>query len=126
MKKVFLVLSCLLSLNSIFSQPKAKEYFLERSKKQNTTAWILLGTGAAAIVTGAIIDNAPRDEQSFTGGFIEIGGILCTLTSIPYFLSSAKNKKRARTLTINNRSILLPQNNSFVLRTQPHISLHFH
>lgn len=124
MKNIALLISGLLVFNFVFSQQKAKEYFLERSKKQKSTAWILLGTGTAAIITGAIIDNTQKREgQSFTGGFIEVGGIICTLTSIPFFISSSKNKKRATTLTINNQRILLPQNNSFVLRDQPSLSL---
>ncbi len=84
-RNIVLLISGLLMFNFVFSQPKAKEYFLERSKKQNTTAWILLGTGAAAIITGAIVDNSHKgEEQSYTGGFIEVGGIICTLTSIPF------------------------------------------
>ena len=125
MKNIVLLISGLLMFNFVFSQPKAKEYFTEKSKKQKTTAWILLGTGTAAIITGAIIDNSHKgEEQSYTGGFIEVGGIICTLTSIPFFIGSSKNRKRATTLTINNRRILLPQNNSFGLKTQPSISLH--
>ena len=124
MRNIVLLISGLLVFNFVFSQQKSKEYFLERSKKQKRTAWILLGSGTAAIITGAIIDNSHKSEgQSFTGGFIEVGGIICTLTSIPFFVSSSKNKKKATTLTINNQRILLPQNNSFVLRDQPSLSL---
>ncbi len=124
MKKIILLASCFLSRNFIFSQAKAKEYFLERSKKQKTTAWILLATGSAAIITGAIIDsNIDNEVQSFTGGFIEVGGIICTLTSIPFFISSSKNKKRAATLTINNQKILSPLNDLFVVKRQVSVSL---
>ena len=124
MRKIVLLISGLLVVNFVFSQQKAKGYFLERSKKQKRTAWILLGTGTAAIITGAIIDNShQREVQSFTGGFIEVGGIICTLTSIPFFICSSKNKKRATTLTIKNQRILLPQNNSFALADQPSLSL---
>ena len=124
MRNIVLLVNGLLLFNFVFSQPKAKQNFLERSKNQKTTAWILLGTGVAAIITGAIIDNSVKeDKQSYTGGFIEVGGIICTLTSIPFFISSSKNKKRAIKLTFNNRRILLPQNNSFVTRVHPSISL---
>lgn len=125
MRQIVLLLSGLLVFNFLFSQQKAKKYFLKKSKNQETTAWILLGTGTAALITGVIIDNSlKRERQSYTGGFIEVGGIICTLTGIPFFISSSKNKKRATTLTINNQRILLPQNNSFVLRDQPSLSLH--
>lgn len=125
MRNFVLLISGLLVFNFIFSQQKAQKNFLERSKKQKRTAWILLGTGTAAVITGAIIDNSvKRERQSFTGGFIEVGGIICALTSIPFFISSSKNKKRATTLTIHNQTILLPRNNSFVSRDQPSLSLH--
>lgn len=124
MKHIVLLISGLLLFSCLFSQPKTKEYFLQSSKKQKTTAWILLGTGAVAIITGAIIDNSHKgEEQSFTGGFVEVGGIICTLTSIPFFISASKNKKRAMTVSMNSRRILLLQSNSFVSRVQPSVSL---
>lgn len=110
--------------SSVFSQVKTKEYFIAKSKKQKAVAWTLLGTGAAAIISGAIIDNSNKgEEQSYTGGFMEIGGVICTLTSIPFFISSHRNKKRAATLTMNSQKILLPLNNSFVLKTRPALAL---
>jgi len=110
--------------NSVFSQVKTKEYFIAKSKKQKAVAWTLLGTGAAAIISGAIIDNSNKgEEQTYTGGFLEIGGVICTLTSIPFFISSSKNKKRAAALTINYQKMLLPVNNLFVLKKQPALTL---
>ena len=64
MKSVFLLIICLSLLNCIFSQTKAKEYFLQRSKNQKTTAWILLGAGVTAIITGVIVDNALKEGNS--------------------------------------------------------------
>ncbi len=125
MRHFILLASSLLFFNYVFSQSKSKEYFLQKSKTQKTTAWILLSTGTAAIITGAIIDNSYKgEEQSFTGGFVEVGGIICTLTSIPFFISSSKNKKRTMTVSMNSRKILLLQSNSFVSRVQPSVSLH--
>ena len=77
MKNIILLISGLFVFNFVSSQQKAKEFFLERSKKQKRTAWILLGTGTAAIITGVIIVNSHKGEgQSFTDGFIEVGGII--------------------------------------------------
>lgn len=126
MRKLFLLTSCILICNIIFSQPKTKEYFLEKSKNQKKIAWILLATGTAAIVTGVLIEAPQRgtgNSQSFTGGLIEVGGIISVLTSIPFFISSSKNKKRGATLTINNQRILSPLNNSFVVNRQTSVSL---
>lgn len=90
-------------VNHVFSQVKTKEYFFEKSKNQKTTAWILLGAGAGAIITGAIMDNANKDNeyQSYTGGFVEIGWIVCTLTGITFLISSLINKRRTIKLTAN-------------------------
>ncbi len=57
MRKIVLLLSCILMFSSVFSQVKTKEYFIAKSKKQKAVAWTLLGTGAAAIISGAIIDK---------------------------------------------------------------------
>ena len=124
MRKILILISCILTSNIVFGQDKAKEYFLERSKKQKTTAWILLSVGAAAIITGVIIDsNVEPGDQSYTGGFIEVGGAICTLTSIPFFISASKNKKRAATLTIKNERILSPMVNVLTIKKQASVSL---
>ena len=126
MKKLFLLICCILTCNTFFGQPKAKEYFLERSRNQKTTAWILLGAGTAAIVSGVLVEAPHRgtgNSQSFTGGLITVGGIIGTLTSIPFFISSSKNKKRATTLIVSNQRILHTREDLVVLKAVPTISL---
>jgi hypothetical protein len=54
MKNIVLLISDLLVFSFVFPQ-KAKEFLLERSKKQKRTARILLDTDTAAIITGANI-----------------------------------------------------------------------
>lgn len=125
MKYIILLISAVFFFNCLFSQPKTKEFFLERSKKQKTVAWILLGTGAAAIITEAIVDNSNRGTgESLTGGIMTLGGVVCTVTSIPFFINAAVNKRRAMKLTINNNSILFPQANGAVTRNYSSISIH--
>ncbi len=124
MKPIIIFVSCLFLLIEVYGQQESKEFFLKKSKNQKTTAWILLGTGVTAIITGVIIDNSHESEnQSFTGGFIEVGGIICTLASVPFFIGSAKNKKRAVTLTLNNRKILLPLNELLTHKIQPTLTV---
>jgi hypothetical protein len=126
MRKLFLLISCILTCSIVFSQEKTKQFYLEKAKRQNTTGWILLAAGTTAIITGIIIEAPHRgtgDSQSFAGGMLEVGGIICTLASIPFFISSSKNKKRAAALAISNRPLVYPDQKSFVLRSQPTISL---
>ena len=91
--------------NILFGQSKSKEYFLDRSEKQKKTAWILLRTGAAAILTEAIVDNSQKGTgQSLTGGVITLGVVICTLVSVPFLISSSKNRRRATSFsTLNHR-----------------------
>ena len=126
MRKLFLLIGYVLMCSLVYSQEKTKQYFQEKSKKQRTAGWILLGTGATAIITGIIIEGTHRgtdDSQSFAGGTVEVGGVICTLASIPFFISASKNKKRAAALAISTREMAYPYGNSLVLRSQPTISL---
>lgn len=124
MKKTILLTITVLFFNSVFSQVVKISPAL-KSKNKRTVAWVLLGTGTAAIITGALIDNAHKGyEETYTGGFLELGGALCTLTSIPFFISATKNKKREAALSLNSGKILLLQNNAVSGRMQPIVSLH--
>ena len=125
MRHFILVASLLLLCDCVFSQVNTKDYYLEKSKKQKKTAWVLLGTGAAAIFTEAIADNSKRGTgQSLTGGVMTLGGIISSLTSIPFFISSSKNKRKGMALTINRSKMLLPQNNFAIAKSYSAISLH--
>ena len=125
MKQFILGAIILLLCNFVFSQPNTKEYFLEKSKKQKKIAWILLGTGTAAILTEAIADNSKKGTgESFTGGVMTLGGIVCTLTSIPIFLSSSRNKKKGMAITINRNKFYFPQKNTGIAKNYSSISLH--
>ena len=123
MKYVFVLISCMLVFASGFSQPESKEYLLQKSKKQKTTAWILLGAGTAAIITGVIMNNAHKDNEGYhTGAMMEILGVSCALVSIPLFIGSSMKKKKAAALAFNYQRVQLPQNTSFATN-QPTISL---
>ena len=83
-----------------------------------------MGTGAAAIITEAIVDNSNKGTgQSLTGGVLTLGGAILSLTSIPVFINSSKNKRRAAALAVNNSKINLPQGNSNLAKNHFSISL---
>lgn len=117
MKKIIFG-TILLSFASVsFAQHSAskpvlpKTDYLQKSKKQKKTGMIFLGGGAAFIVTSLVI---PQGESTgfqidpFTWGFYEghkndgirgafiLAGGLSMLGSIPFFIASGKNKRRAR------------------------------
>jgi heme/copper-type cytochrome/quinol oxidase subunit 1 len=120
--KKFILLSLLLAFatasfcqQTIQKQHLTQTDYLQKSKKQKKVAWILLGGGAALIVTSIVI---PQGEPTgfqidpISGGFYEghkndgiksaliITGVVSMLGSIPFFIASGKNKKKARAASV--------------------------
>lgn len=104
-----------------------KEYYLQKSKNQETAAWILLSAGGALTVAGFIsMDNTSKndsfgfpDDSSY---YLTLGGFAIGLGSIPLFISSAKNARKAASLSINYQPILLPRQNNMVQNYTPSLS----
>jgi uncharacterized membrane protein len=127
MKKYFISILLLLFAISVFSQEvvKNKEYYTAKSKKQKTGGWIMLGGGAALIGTGFLIGD--REESSFddaaTGAILGGVGVLLMIGSIPVFIASGKNKRKAASLSF--KSVPIPQikNSSMVYQHMPAVSI---
>lgn len=80
-----------------------KDDYLKMSKNQKKAGWFLVGGGAALIVTGIAIgdgDNATFDDAA-SGGIIAVVGIASALGSIPLFIASGRNKRKAMNMTMN-------------------------
>lgn len=79
------------------SQPLTRADYLHKSKSQKTTAWILLGGGSALAITGILI--GAKKETSFndasTGAIVGGVGALSMIGSIPLFIASGRNKRKA-------------------------------
>ncbi|RNI38855.1 hypothetical protein EFY79_04115 [Hanamia caeni] len=98
----------------ISAQHKMGHLLLKTSHNQKTAAWILLGAGAGVAIAGAIIGtnavkNADPDEPfdifprgSLTGGGMVLGGAAAMVTSVPFFIASGKNKKKAKLFVQND------------------------
>ena len=89
--------------------------YLQKSKKQKKTAMIFLGGGAALIVASLVIPQGePTGYQidPISGGFYEghkndgikgalgLTGVVSMLGSIPFFIASGKNKRKARQASV--------------------------
>ena len=135
-KTTFFLLLILLAIKAVGqTTPKmefSKEYYLQKSKNQKTTGWIMFGSGALMAVVGGIgfgsgmSDDLLSDSSNSstdTYGFIMLGGIATSLGSIPFFIGSAKNARKAATLTLNYKPSLQPQQNAVALNYQPSLSL---
>jgi hypothetical protein len=140
MKKIIFSLALLLFVSNLFSQapttPRhSRDYYLKKSKSQKNVAHILLAGGGACILTGLLIPKG--EEELNTGSFFKnykndgirqtFGGVggLFLLGSIPFYVLSSKNERKgnAATISFNNQKVLSLQQYSFVLRTQPTLTL---
>ena len=117
MRKIIIVALLLIISAASFGQQTTtvtlpvKTDYLKKSKKQNTAAWILLSGGFAFTSTGIIVGiNGTTDEivGIFTGeksNKLEIGagffftGLAAMIGSIPLFIASTRNKRKANTVS---------------------------
>ena len=129
MKTIRLLLALLLVSSVLVGQTKefSKDYFLQKSKKQKTAAWILLGGGTAIAVGGFATFDSSWDSGSASttdiAGVIGTVGFLTSLASIPYFISAGKNKKTAMSITFNYKPVYLSNDNLAETQSYPTMSL---
>lgn len=79
-----------------------RNYYLRKSKRQKRTGWIILGSGLALITTGIVVAYNNDDDAIKAGVSLVLisgTGIVTSLVSIPFFVSSARNKRIAMRLT---------------------------
>ncbi len=85
-------------------QYQTKDFYIQKSKNQNTAGWILLVSGTVMTVGGLIAFDKSWDKPSYTAtdiyGFITLAGVVADLISIPLFISAGVNKRKAASLSI--------------------------
>jgi hypothetical protein len=132
MKKTLIFLILLLFMTKGFSQttpntPFTKEDYLQKSKNQKTTGWVFLSAGIAITAVGVIGFNNTYDDWSDnstdTYGALILSGPLIALGSIPFFISSGSNARKAATLSLNYQPILIPNQGSLAQSSQPALSV---
>jgi hypothetical protein len=111
------------------SVPVIKTDYLAKSKNQKTAAWILLGGGVALIGTGFIVGdskNSSFDDAAF-GALLAGIGTLSAIGSIPLFIASGKNKRRAMKASalIKMETVPLIQKQSYIKISYPSFSVSF-
>ena len=117
-KTLFIASAILFSAINCISQSVENTNYLQKSKNQKTAAWILLGSGAVidiiAIATfpkdyntlDVFGNNSPAAErQANTSTWLLIAGTATMLASIPFFILSHVNKKKAVSVTINPQQL---------------------
>jgi hypothetical protein len=103
------------------SVPAIKTDYLAKSKSQKTAGFIFLGIGVTTLTIAAVGDL----DFDALGTLVFVGGI-ATVASIPLFIASGKNKRRAMKASafIKMETVPLLQKQSFVQSSYPAFSMH--
>jgi hypothetical protein len=137
MKKIVLILLLLSFTFSGYSQRIIKEtseanYYLQKSKKQKTAAWILLSGGTVMCASGYIFfiyESFQGDGIYGTKAKLALamfyGGGAAIVGSIPLFIASARNKGIATSVTtgLKMEKTISQLQPDFVKATYPALSL---
>jgi len=113
MKKILLLVMWLSITITSFSQQitpsevPTREYYLKKSDHQHTAALVLL-IGGGCLVVGSIIwatsKTYDNNDLGLSGldapGALALGGIAAMISSIPLFIFSRHNAKKARDLAV--------------------------
>ncbi|HWR32455.1 MAG TPA: hypothetical protein VN451_02945 [Chitinophagaceae bacterium] len=131
MKKIILFMMLLVISAASFSQQTnslptlTKQDYLKKSSNKKFAAWVLLGGGTAVLAITAL-SNLGLDfggpKKSFPSVPVGIGAV-CMAGSIPFFIASAKNKRKATSLSFKNELAPQIQKSSFVYQSVPSLSL---
>jgi len=143
MKKILLFTMLLILSASSFGQQTnpspglTKQDYLLKSKRQKKVASIMLGGGAVLVLTSFII---PRGEQTGTTNMygifpvpdykndgikaaLGLTGVASMLGSIPFFIASGKNKRKAMHLSFKNEMAPQIQKSGFAYRPVPSLTI---
>ena len=109
------------------SVPSIKTDYLVKSKNQKTAAWVLLGGGVGLIGTGFLVGDGKNStfDDAATGAVLAGIGVLSAIGSIPLFIASGKNKRKAMKASafIKMDTVPLLQKRSLIQNSYPAFSM---
>lgn len=140
MKKIIICTMLLIAAETTFCQqiePTTRQEYLAKSKNQRTGAWILLGGGALATGIGAVMLSrsaedviinvfggpAPEKKNETAGTVLFVSGLAAMAGSIPLFIGSSKNARKAASLSFKNERVPYPYKNSLAQKSVPSLTL---
>ena len=117
-----------------------KQDYLRKSKQQKIVAWVLAGSGSALSIIGGLkfLEEAVKvrnsviplpgqpipDEAKVNGaGILILIGGAAIISSVPLFVASGKNKKRAAVVTFKNIPIMVLQRSNLVNAYTPSVNV---
>ena len=107
------------------SAPLTKQDYLQKSKKQKTTAWILLAVGATVGFIGLTQFNFAGSDGEVNNGAATVmflTGTAAVITSIPFFKASNKNKRKAASMSLKMDRVPVLQTKNMASINYPAIS----
>ena len=134
----------LISISSISQQtiPEGKltqESYIEKSKKQKKVGFIFLAAGTSLIITAAVIPRGDLvDDGTCVGpycsdkyqndgiksAFLIAGGVVA-LASIPIFIVSGKNRRKAKSVSFKLENTIQPRAQELICTSFPALRLKF-
>ena len=130
MKSIALILVLAVS-TTVYAQQtpySVNDNFLKKSKTQKKTAWILLGGGTAVAAGAAILDVSSDWSKSETPYLVALSiGSASMLGSIPLFIASKRNKRKAMNAStyFEIQQNPVPTNTGLTLHSTATLSLKF-
>ena len=139
MKHYFISILFIFLSVAVFSQDVVKnsEYYLTKSKKQKTAAWLLLGGGTLSTTIGIAVGVAESTDavltafsgeevnEFSTGAVLMVVGLAAMAGSIPLFIASGKNKRKAASISLTYQRVRQLHNSGFVSKSFPSLTLTF-
>lgn len=133
MKKIIVfALLLIVSVASFSQQTKpapalTQQDYQNKSKGQKSTAWVLLSIGTT-VLAGTLISEATSvcfgpgcTKKSFPVVLVGLGGT-AVVSSIPFFIASSRNKKKAMSLSFKNETAPQLQKDGFTNRPVPSLT----
>lgn len=110
------------------SRAEITQFYLTKSKHQETAAWLMLGVGSTMVIVGVIGGMSSfRDTEALsnfaTYDTIMLIGLAADVVCIPFFISAHHNKKKATSLSFGNQTIYFPLDKSYCGKTVPSLTL---
>ena len=102
----------------VLAQSMSKQDYLDKSRRQKTTGFIMLGGGVAMAAAGGLLfsenftifgGSQAEDNASGAGGAMMVVGTLAALGSIPVFISSGSNARKAAQMGFRNVPLHIPK-----------------
>ncbi len=130
---VALFTSLIASASAQQTQALTKTDYLKKSNHQKTTGIVLAvsGTVLATIgltmtlsnLTGLLDPNDPPRHNSNTADILGYSGLAIAAASIPFFIASSKNKKKAFSVSLKNNVMPGIINEKISYRSVPAVSI---